>query len=78
MKVKKLLLSEFQIKILLQFMASEQESTTSDDENCSEMLSDEFSLQDSEDEPESLTGDSKNLKSNILTNGHQVFYLIEI
>ncbi|XP_077296407.1 uncharacterized protein LOC143918387 [Arctopsyche grandis] len=52
-------------------MASEQESTTSDDENCSEMLSDEFSLQDSEEEPESLTGDSKNLKSNILTNGHQ-------
>lgn len=52
-------------------MASEQESTSSDDEN-SEMLSDDFSLQDSEDESDLLTADAKINKTNILTNGHQV------
>lgn len=55
----------------MQFMASEQESSSSDDEN-SEMLSDDFSLQDSEDEPDLLTADAKMNKTNTLSNGHQV------
>lgn len=52
--------------------ASDRESSSDEDENCSEMLSDEFSLQDSEEENDSMAGDQKINKNDMLTNGHQV------